>query len=81
MKHKSNTAFYCLCIVAVGLIIGGFICPPTGVIDGSVLTAVGELLLFAVIARLPRLLEGHRDVTITHGQSSISVHNSDTDNE
>lgn len=33
-------------ITGIGLCIAGFIVPPTGVISGSVLTALGELLTF-----------------------------------
>lgn len=35
-----------LIVVGVGLLIAGFILPPHGVIDGSVLTAFGEILTF-----------------------------------
>ena len=43
--------------LSILLIVGGFICPPMGVIDGSVLTAVGLLLAFASLAQLPLLIE------------------------
>jgi len=33
-------------LVGIGLTIGGFFTPPHGSIDGSVLTALGELLTF-----------------------------------
>lgn len=33
-------------LVGIGLTIAGFVVPPTGVISGSVLTALGELLTF-----------------------------------
>lgn len=36
-------------VTSILLIIAGFIVPPTGVIDGSVLIAVGELMLFVDI--------------------------------
>jgi len=50
---------FALCFfVSVGLIVGGFFTPPMGVIDGSCLTAVGELLLF------PTLLYGFRAVEL-----------------
>ena len=42
----SRLTFVICFFVSVGLFIGGFFVPPMGVIDGSVLTAVGELLLF-----------------------------------
>jgi uncharacterized Tic20 family protein len=35
-----------LIVVGVGLLIAGFILPPMGVIDASVLTAFGEILTF-----------------------------------
>ena len=33
-------------IVGIGLMVAGFIVPPTGIISGSVLTGAGELLTF-----------------------------------
>ena len=33
-------------LVGIGLTIAGFCVPPTGVVDGTVLTALGELLTF-----------------------------------
>ena len=52
----SRVTFIVCFFVSVGLIVGGFFVPPMGVIDGSVLTAVGELLLF------PTLLYGYRAI-------------------
>lgn len=63
-------------IVSICLCVAGFILPPQGVIDGSVLTAVGELLGFATIAQLPLLLKQH-NVEITHGDTKVSVGKSD----
>ena len=39
------------------LIVGGFLIPPVGVIDGSVLTAVGLLLMFASLVQIPAIIE------------------------
>ena len=44
-------------LLSILLIVGGFVCPPMGVIDGSVLTAVGMLLTFAILAQVPTLIE------------------------
>ena len=69
----SRLTFAICFFVSVGLIIGGFFVPPMGVIDGSVLTAVGELLLF------PTLLYGFRAVElgmrgkIQKGETSVSI--------
>lgn len=51
MKRKTkNTIIYVAAVIAfltgIGLVIAGFIVPPTGVISGSVLTALGEFLTF-----------------------------------
>lgn len=43
--------------LSIFLIVGGFVCPPLGVIDGSVLTAIGMLLAFAILAQVPTLIE------------------------
>ena len=69
--------------VSVGLIIGGFCVPPTGQIDGSVLTAVGELFGFAALAsglhaiRLGydfRIVKGDTEVQLTDGPAHHPHH-------
>ena len=45
--------FYVTLAVSLLLITGGFLLPPMGIIDSSVLTAVGELLMFGVMAQVP----------------------------
>ena len=50
---KKNIIFWITFAISIGLIITGFILPPTGVIDGSVITAVGELLGFYTISLVP----------------------------
>jgi hypothetical protein len=49
LKKKLTVQLVCavaLIVVGVGLLIAGFILPPQGVIDASVLTAFGEILTF-----------------------------------
>ena len=53
---------FCLNLfVSLALIIDGFFVPPVGIIDGSVLTAVGLLLMFGVIAQIPDILNDVRE--------------------
>ena len=62
--------------LSILLIVGGFICPPMGVIDGSVLTAVGLLLAFATLAQVPTLMEAARNgqrIRLTKGDFSAEV--------
>ena len=49
--------FYLTLSVSIILTVGGFLCPPIGVIDGSVLTAVGMLLMFSVIEKIPEAIK------------------------
>ena len=46
--------FYTTLVLSILLLVGGFLSPPMGIIDSSVLTAVGLLLSFATLAQLPR---------------------------
>ena len=65
---------FCVCFfVAVGLIVGGFFVPPMGVIDGSCLTAVGEVLLFPTLLYAYRAIELGLTVKFNHGDTSIEI--------
>ena len=48
--------------VAIGLIVASFIMPPTGVIDSSVLQAVGEILIFPVVWMIPDAIRAGRTI-------------------
>ena len=68
--------FYITLATSLMLIVGGFLVPPVGVIDGSVLTAVGLLLMFATLAHVPTIVEAARNgksIKLTKGDSSIEV--------
>ncbi len=62
--------FYCTLFVSIALIVGGFLVPPLGIIDGSVLTAVGELLAFATLAQLPKAF---KSITISKGDFKVEA--------
>lgn len=68
-------------VISVILLIAGFLLPPMGVIDGSVLTAVGELLLFPVIIYGFRAIELGLEVKIQKGDTSVEIHKDDGDGE
>lgn len=74
MKTKLHTVVFAVTLtVSVGLMVAGFIVPPTGVIDGSVLTGVGELFAFAALSQLPYVIASGKGITLNHGNTSISV--------
>ena len=58
------------------MLVAGFIVPPTGIIDGSVLTAVGEIFGFATLETIPYLAKG-RSVELNHGNTSIKLGDDD----
>ena len=68
--------FYLTLAISLLLIIGGFLLPPMGIIDGSVLTAVGELLMFGVLAQVPTLIDAAKNgksVKISKGDFTAEV--------
>lgn len=65
--------FYVTFVLSVLLIVGGFFCPPMGVIDGSVLTAVGLLLMFAAIEKVPEAIKAGRSFKVSKGDFSAEV--------
>ena len=65
--------------ISLLLIIGGFLLPPMGIVDSSVLTAVGELLMFGVLAQLPALINAARNgksIKLTKGDFTAEVSSS-----
>ena len=70
----SRFTFVTCFFVSVGLIVGGFFVPPMGIIDGSLLTAVGELLLFPTLLYAFRAIELGMKVKFQKGDTSIEVH-------
>ncbi len=69
----SRITFAICFFVSVGLIVGGFFVPPLGVIDGSCLTAVGELLLFPTLLYGFRAVELGLTVKFQKGETSIEI--------
>ena len=90
MKSENKTEQQCcfcrivtaICfVISVLLIIVGFLLPPMGVIDGSVLTAVGEILLFPVVIYGFRAIELGLEVKIQKGDTSVEIHKDDGDGD
>ena len=68
-----NIIFWVCLLVSVGLFVGGFLVPPMGVIDGSVLTAVGILFGFATLGMIPTIIETAEHAKITKGDMTIEL--------
>lgn len=75
---KACKVVFMIClIVSIVLIVAGFCVRPTGIIDGSVLTAIGELIAFPAIGFGFRAVELGYDMKINHGNTTIEIDNDD----
>lgn len=72
---KLKVAATCCAGVSVLLIVGSFFVPPMGVVDGSVLAAVGELFAFAALFMTWEALDRGIDAKVTHGNTTIELNN------
>lgn len=80
-QKRYGIVFWVFACISILLIGTGFILPPTGSIDGSVLTACGELLVFPLLHIVYSALMKGTDVTLTHGQTSMTINSPDGDDE
>lgn len=78
-KHIDKYIFFVCLAFSLALFVGGFFCPPMGVIDGSVLKAAGILLGFATLAVAGQNLANGKDVIFTHGDTKVEIN--DEENE
>ena len=68
---------YIILILAIGIGIAGFLVPPMGVINGSVLKFISLILgaswLFYTTANIPSILEAGGKVSAQMGNASITI--------
>jgi hypothetical protein len=60
-------------IIALGLIVTGFFVPPIGIIDGSVIQAVGEIIGIIAILEIPQCLEKMSRIQLKHNNTEINM--------
>ena len=70
---RKGFVFWLTLLTSIGLLVAGFCVPPTGIIDGSVLKAVGLLLGFATIAQIPIIIEVAGYFRMTKGDLVIET--------
>lgn len=70
---ENNSFFHFFSIAALILIVAGFIVPPTGQIDNSVLIAVGELNGTLAIGAVIKAIDNGRSATFQHNNTSVTI--------
>lgn len=74
---KNNWVFWISLVISFALIVAGFLAPPMGVIDNSVLIAVGMLLGFVVVYQIPYILKSRSLSTKIGDKIQIDFNNED----
>ena len=72
-NQPDKIIFWVCLLLAAGLFIGSFFCPPVGSIDGSVLKAGAELLAFAALGIVGKNLAEGKRVTFEHGETEVTI--------
>ena len=62
-----------LSFIAVTLIVVSFLIPPQGVVDSSVLAAVGEIFAFAALFAVWEAVDKGIDAKIVHGNTTVTL--------
>lgn len=68
-----NPAFWVCLTLSIILGIAGFIVPPMGNIDGSVLTYVGIMFAFAALGEVHVAIKKGMDARVRHGKIELAV--------
>lgn len=78
---ESNLFFWVFSIASLCLIVAGFILPPLGEIDNSVLIAAGEINGTIALGCVLRAIDKGVDTTFSHNGTSVTVSHKDEDGE
>lgn len=63
--------------VALCLIIAGFFVPPIGIIDGSVIQAVGEIIGIIAILQVPYCISKMDNIRFKHNNTEVNMSRDD----
>ncbi len=70
-------------LVSIVLMIASFLVPPTGVIDGSVLMGIGEIMAGAAVlsflGNLPDYIKAGAKAKISKGDLNLEIHGKNED--
>lgn len=78
---KDNMWFIILTFISIGMLVTSLFIPPMGVIDGSVLAAVGEIFGFAALGTLLKAIESGWSAKMTKGDTVVELAPDDDEDE
>ena len=78
---ENNRFFIFFSIATLILIVAGFIVPPTGVVDSSVLIAVGELNGTLAIGAVIKSIDKGRSASIRHNNTELTINGDEDEQE
>ena len=73
--------FWTFAIAGLLLIVASFILPPMGIVDNSVLAAVGELDGVIALGAVIKAIDRGVDATFQHNNTSVTITNKEDDGE
>ena len=76
-SNLNKWAFWVCLFTSIGLGIAGFVVPPTGVVDGSVLTLIGIIFGFATLDTVRVAVARGSDMSVKKGDLEMSINNND----
>lgn len=76
-QHADKYIFWVCLILAAGLFVGSFFCPPLGVIDSSILKAGGILVAMQALGIAGQNLANGNWVIFKHGETEVKIGDDD----
>ena len=73
-KCKFDRVVFFLCLfLSMGLMVTGFMLPPEGTIDRSVIVSVGELFAFAALSAAMAAISKGKEIEVKHNNTSLTI--------
>lgn len=76
---ENNLFFWIFSIIGIVMMIAGFLLPPMGQIDNSVLIGVGEIDGMIAIGAVIKAVDKGSSASITHNGTSVTITNKEED--
>lgn len=75
---RLNKVVFFICLTfSIVLITVAFFVPPTAVVDGSVLAAVGEIFAYCALGTVIDAIDKGRDITLQKGNTTMTINKDD----